>query len=77
MRYSADTIHKVEMKTNFISIDLEQYHRSAAAIFPNSTVFLVPEPGENAIIVTTINPDSWGDLWRLEIELRDEPGAFE
>ena len=67
MRYAADTIHKISDKREYININLEQFHRSAAAIYPDSTIFAVPEKGEQAIIFTTINPDSWDDVWKNKI----------
>lgn len=32
--------------------------------------------GKKELLVTTIPPDTWKDLWRIEIETRDEPGTL-
>jgi hypothetical protein len=54
---------------------LPHYHRAAVGLFPNTQIFLVPTPKTRELIVTSIHPANWGDLWKLEITLADKPGS--
>ncbi|NNU15799.1 hypothetical protein HK107_05625 [Parvularcula sp. ZS-1/3] len=76
MRYSADNVEHAKSEDGRISVYIDKYHRSAAGIFPNTTVYLVPSKIERALIITTIHPESWGDLWRMEADNLNKPGAF-
>lgn len=29
------------------------------------------------MVVTSISPDNWGDIWRIDLNLKDQPGAVE
>ena len=56
-------------------IELPEYHRAAVGLFPGTRVFLLHIPHTPDLIVTPIDPRGWGDLWRLEVGLKDTPGA--
>ncbi len=36
---------------------------------------LEPSPSRKELIVTTINPSNWGDIWNFSIKLKNEAGA--
>jgi hypothetical protein len=57
------------------TVRLPFYHRAAVGIFPGTTLFAVPLPSTNEVVLTPIDPKKWGDLWRLEATVIDEPGA--
>lgn len=76
MRYSADNLHEAKDNENKFKIPIDSYHRSAAGIFSNTALYIVPNKSENSVILTTINPKSWGDIWRIDADHHNEPGAF-
>ncbi|MEI9852031.1 MAG: hypothetical protein WDN24_15620 [Sphingomonas sp.] len=76
MRYSADNIESASLHESKYYLSIDKYHRSAAGFFTNTLIYVVPSKSEKALIMTTINPDSWGDLWRIEADHLNKPGAF-
>jgi len=44
-------------------------------VFPGTRLFAVPLPSTNEVVLTPIDPDTWGDLWRLEATVSDRPGS--
>ena len=56
-------------------VRLAIFHRAAVGVFPGTKVFAVPLVSTNEIILTPIDPATWGDLWRLEATVSDEPGS--
>ena len=56
-------------------VKLPMYHRASVGVFPGTRVFAVPLPRTNEIVLTPIDPATWGDLWRLEATVWDRPGA--
>jgi hypothetical protein len=57
------------------TVRLPVYHRAAVGLFPGTRVFAVPRPSTNEVILSPIDPASWGDLWRLEATVLDKPGT--
>lgn len=57
------------------TVRLPFYHRAAVGIFPGTRLFAVPLPTSNELVLTPIDPSTWGDLWRLEATVADQPGA--
>jgi hypothetical protein len=57
------------------TVHLPFYHRAAVGVFPGTTLFAVPLISTNEIVLTPIDPNKWGDLWRLEATVSDEPGS--
>lgn len=56
-------------------VKLPLYHRASVGVFAGTRVFAVPLPRTNEIVLTPIDPATWGDLWRLEATVSDRPGA--
>lgn len=57
------------------TVRLPFYHRAAVGVFPGTRLFAVPLPSTNEVVLTPIDPKNWGDLWRLEATVADEPGS--
>jgi hypothetical protein len=57
------------------TVGIPVYHRAAVGIFPRTRLFAVPLPSTNEVVLTPIDPDKWGDLWRLEATVSDRPGS--
>lgn len=57
------------------TVKIPVYHRAAVGIFPGTRLFAVPLPSTNEVVLTPIDPDKWGDLWRLEATVSDRPGS--
>jgi hypothetical protein len=57
------------------TVGIPVYHRAAVGIFPGTRLFAVPLPSTNEVVLTPIDPDKWGDLWRLEATVSDRPGS--
>lgn len=77
MKYVSDTLSLSSVSDDGAThtVHLPFYHRAAVGIFPGTTLFAVPLPSTNEIVLTPIDPNKWGDLWRLEATVTDEPGA--
>lgn len=77
MKFVGDTlsISRVSDDRASHTVHLPFYHRAAVGLFPGTHVFVVPLPSSNEVVLTPIDPDTWGDLWRLEATLLDRPGA--
>ena len=77
MKLVGDTLSfsKVENAGAMHTVKIPIYHRTSVGLFPGTTVFAVPLPSTNEIVLTSIDPARWGDLWRLEATVADQPGA--
>ena len=77
MKFVSDkiSIAPVNKEGGTVAVRLPVYHRAAAGIFDGTIVHGVHSPGASELILSTVKPDQWGDLWRLEATLKDEPGA--
>jgi hypothetical protein len=63
------------------SLLIPRWLRAPLALSSGTRVFLVPvgfSPRLNAseLVLSVYPPELWGDLWRLEADLREEPGAL-
>lgn len=77
MKYVGDTLSMSSVGGDGAThtVTLPFYHRAAVGFFPGTTVFGVPLPSTNEIVLTSIHPEKWGDVWRLEATVTDEPGS--
>lgn len=77
MKYVGDTLSLSSVGGDGAThtVRLPFYHRAAVGIYPGTTVFAVPLPNTNEVVLTPIHPEKWGDVWRLEATVTDEPGA--
>jgi hypothetical protein len=77
MKYVGDKIHYLlkEPREDSFTLRIPTYHRAAIGLFPGTRVFFVPISSRRELIVTPIRPSKWGDLWKLEVDLKDIPGA--
>jgi len=77
MKYVSDRLIAPELTPDRLgyAIPVPQYHRAAVGLFPGTRLFVVPLQATRDLIVTSIHPDKWGDLWRLKAALLDVPGA--
>lgn len=57
------------------TVQIPIYHRAALGLFPGTRIFAVPRTGSNEIILSPIDPATWGDLWRLDATVIDRPGS--
>lgn len=57
------------------TVRLPFYHRAAVGVFPGTRIFAVPLPSTNEVVLTPIDPSKWGDIWRLEAMVSDQPGS--
>lgn len=79
MKYVSDAITFLELdeRLDQFRLNIPVFHRAAASLVAGTQVFVVPVRRVPEIIITTINPENWGDLWKLEVSLEDKPGAVE
>lgn len=61
-------------------LSLPLYHRGHLSLFPGAKVWLCLIPGNNTykqpteLIISPINHDAWGDLWRISLTLNERRG---
>jgi hypothetical protein len=79
MRYVGDRIRPFSMDKDRAAylVPIPTYHRAAVGIFPGTKLYATPVPSRNEMVVTSISPDNWGDIWRIDLNLKDLPGAVE
>jgi hypothetical protein len=77
MKYVGDKIHYLskEPREKFFRLRIPAYHRAAVGLMPGTKMFLVPISSSRELIVTPVRPKKWGDLWKIEVDLVDEPGG--
>lgn len=77
MKFVGDTlsVSSVSADGNIHTVSLPFYHRAAVGVFPGTTLFAVPLTSTNEVVLTPIDPEKWGDLWRLEATVKDLPGS--
>ena len=64
-------------------LSITWYHRVPIGLEKNTTVYLVlipravPQTPHNLaeVILTPINPESWGDLWKIKCKFHERPGV--
>jgi hypothetical protein len=79
MRYVGDGIrpfHLSKDRSEYV-VPIPAYHRAAVGLFPGTKLYATPVPSRNEMIITSIAPDNWGDIWRIDLNLKDLPGAVE
>lgn len=77
MKFVGDTLSSSEVSDDGAThtVTLPHYHRAAVGIFNGTRLFAVPLRSTNEVVLTPIDPKTWGDLWSLEATVKDEPGA--
>jgi hypothetical protein len=77
LKFVGDTlsVSSVSADGNTHTVSLPFYHRAAVGVFPGTTLFAVPLTSTNEVVLTPIDPEKWGDLWRLEATVKDSPGS--
>ena len=79
MKYVGDRITRLKRREALDDyvITLPQYHRAAVGLIRGTRYYIVEDPANREIIVSSINPRRWGDLWKFEVNLIDRPGSVE
>jgi hypothetical protein len=77
LKFVGDTLSSSEVSEDGAThaVSLPNYHRAAVGIFNGTRLFAVPLRSTNEVVLTPIDPKTWGDLWSLEATVKDEPGA--
>ena len=77
MKFVGDTLSSSVVSDDGTThaVTLPHYHRAAVGIFNGTRLFAVPLRSTNELVLTPIDPKTWGDLWTLEATVKDEPGA--
>lgn len=77
MKYVSASIQKLKRKStqSKFAVRIPVYHRSAIGLFPGTKIYITPLKNRRDVMITTINPENWGDIWRIEVGLHDRPGA--
>jgi hypothetical protein len=77
VRYVGEKIQKpkLESGSNEYKFRIPRYHKAAVGLFSGTKTFLTPLREHGEMVLTTIDPKNFGDVWRLEINLKDSPGS--
>jgi hypothetical protein len=77
VKFVGDTLSVSTISQNKAThtVHLPFYHRAAVGVFPGTTLFAIPLTSTNEVVLTPIDPKKWGDLWRLEATVTDQPGS--